>query len=223
MQPIDEMAPGSRQLSVRERALENFDAAKYCRPGEITIQEVQDMKAAFDMIDEDKSGQVDAHEVVAAAVAIGLPIEENIHILLGDSKIDFDEFFRRMTAKLEETDTADEIMAIFEMYDNDRTGTISFENMVNIAKQIGAKETHQEIQNVLNILDTDGDQELDPMDFYTCCVSGLRLRLDKEKRQDEAQQEAMISQLMPEGAQGMYRGGLTKSSSAIMGGSRMMR
>lgn len=168
-----------------------FDAAKYCRPGEISLSEVQDMKTAFDMIDEDRSGRIDAEEVQGAAVALGIPIEDNISVLLGTNKIDFDEFFNRMTAKLTPDDKADDIMAIFEMYDFDQTGTISFENMQNIAKIIGAKETSEQIMTILTTLDTDGDNELDPMDFYTCCVSGMRIRMDKENRMQREQAQSL--------------------------------
>merc|ERR1719229_281790 len=90
-----------------------FDPAKYCIPGEITVHEVNDMKRAFDMIDEDGSGAIDAEELQGAAVALGIPMEENIAVLLGPDKIHFDEFFKRMTAKLSLNDTADDIMNIF--------------------------------------------------------------------------------------------------------------
>merc|ERR1719188_1834987 len=105
-----------------------FDPAQYCIPGEITVHEVQDMKRAFDMIDEDGSGMIDAEELQGAAVALGIPMEENIAVLLGTEKIPFDEFFKRMTAKLSPEDKVDDIMNIFELFDDDSTGTISFNN-----------------------------------------------------------------------------------------------
>merc|ERR1719468_1020949 len=159
-----------------------FDPAQYCIPGEITVHEVMDMKRAFDMIDEDSSGLIDAEELQGAAVALGIPMEENIAVLLGADKINFDEFFKRMTAKLSPEDKADDIMNIFELFDDDSTGTISFNNLQNIARIIGARESPKEIQDMLSILDTDGDGELDPIDFYTCLVSGMRIRLEEEER-----------------------------------------
>merc|ERR1719159_610938 len=120
-------------------------------------------------------------------------MEANINVLLGGSKIDFDEFFGRMTCKLALTDNADYMMTIFELFDNDGTGTIGFTNMQNIARTIGAKETPQEIQEVLTTLDTDGDNELDPIDFYTCLVSGCRLRTEEEDKEKMAQAQAVMS------------------------------
>merc|ERR1719222_628214 len=158
-----------------------FDPQPYCGTG-ITTHEVNDMKRAFDMIDEDKSGMIDAEELQGAAVALGIPMEENIAVLLGTEKIGFDEFFKRMTAKLVPDDKVDDIMNIFELFDHDCTGTISFENLQNVARIIGAKESAKEIQEMLSTLDTDGDGELDPIDFYTCLVSGMRLRMEDEAR-----------------------------------------
>merc|ERR1711870_60311 len=142
-------------------------------------------------IDEDGSGLIDAEELQGAAVALGIPMEENIAVLLGTEKIGFDEFFKRMTAKLSPDDKVDDIMNIFELFDNDSTGTISLENLQNIARIIGAKESTQEISDMLATLDTDGDGELDPIDFYTCLVSGMRIRLDEEDRQKRMQADAM--------------------------------
>merc|ERR1712087_506817 len=124
-------------------------------------------------------------------VALGIPMEENIAVLLGQEKIGFDEFFKRMTAKLSVDDKADDIMNIFELFDCDSTGTISFENLQNIARMIGAKETPKQIQDMLSILDTDGDGELDPIDFYTCLISGMRIRLDEEERVKRANADQM--------------------------------
>merc|ERR1712137_869935 len=138
-------------------------------------------------------------ELQGAAVALGIPMEENIAVLLGTDKIQFDEFFKRMTAKLGPEDKADDIMNIFELFDCDSTGTISFDNLQNIARIIGAKESAKEIQDMLSILDTDGDGELDPIDFYTCLVSGMRIRMEDESRRQRAAADTMAQQ-----AQEMY-------------------
>jgi len=195
-----------------------FNADQYCIPGEITVHEVNDMKRAFDMIDEDNSGQIDAEELQGAAVALGIPMEENIAVLLGTDKVNFDEFFKRMTAKLEPTDTADDILNIFELFDHDCTGTISFENLSNIARIIGAKESQTEIQEMLSTLDTDGDNELDPHDFYTCLISGMRLRIEEEERVKKIQADALHAEMMQQGQGGLGRSGtMGRSGSNLYG------
>jgi len=191
----------------------DFDPTPYCIPGEITVHEVQDMKRAFDMIDEDRSGLIDAEELQGAAVALGIPMEENIAVLLGTEKIPFDDFFKRMTAKLSPEDKVDDIMNIFELFDNDCSGTISLDNLQNIARIIGAKESASDIQDMLSTLDTDGDGELDPIDFYTCLVSGMRIRMEEELRRQRQAADQMQQQ-----AADMY--GDPNASRASPGGSR---
>eukprot|EP00927_Polykrikos_kofoidii_P068174 TRINITY_DN63547_c0_g1_i1.p1 TRINITY_DN63547_c0_g1~~TRINITY_DN63547_c0_g1_i1.p1 ORF type:complete len:195 (-),score=39.20 TRINITY_DN63547_c0_g1_i1:433-1017(-) len=171
------------------QAPRELDWDKYVIPGEVTVHEVRDMKRAFDMIDDDKSGRIDAEKLQGAATALGIPMDDNIRVLLGPERITFDEFFKRMTAKLSPQDTADDIMSIFELFDQDGTGTISFENLVSIGRIIGAKENQEDIAEALAILDTDEDGEIDPLDFYVCLVSGMRLRMeeDAKRRRDAAE------------------------------------
>eukprot|EP00930_Biecheleria_cincta_P095253 TRINITY_DN87231_c0_g1_i1.p1 TRINITY_DN87231_c0_g1~~TRINITY_DN87231_c0_g1_i1.p1 ORF type:complete len:214 (-),score=52.02 TRINITY_DN87231_c0_g1_i1:56-697(-) len=196
------------------QAATGFDPAPYCIPGEITVHEVLDMKRAFDMIDEDNSGFIDAEELQGAAVALGIPMEENISVLLGTDKLPFEEFFKRMTAKLSPQDKVDDIMGIFELFDNDATGTISTENLQNVARIIGAKESTTEIQNMLSTLDTDGDNELDPVDFYTCLVNGMRIRLEEEDRLRREQADQFQSDIdqMSRGGAGSSMAGRSQAS-----------
>merc|ERR1712137_973499 len=104
-----------------------------------------------------------------------------------------------MTAKLTPDDKVDDIMTIFELFDNDCSGTITFDNLQNIARIIGAPQGPKEIQEMLSTLDTDGDGELDPIDFYTCLVSGMRIRMEEESRRQRLNADTMAQQ-----AQEMY-------------------
>lgn len=194
-------------------AVAGFDPAPYCIPGEITHHEVMDMKRAFDMIDEDNSGVIDAEELQGAAVALGIAMEDNVKVLLGTDKISFDEFFKRMTAKLTPDDKVDDIMSIFELFDNDSTGTISLENLQNVARIINAKETAQDIADMISTLDTDGDLELDPVDFYTCLVNGMRVRMEEEERNKREQADQLRDNLeqMSRSAGGSTRQSDTRS------------
>jgi Ca2+-binding EF-hand superfamily protein len=169
-----------------------FDPSPYCIPGKVKREDVMDMRRAFEMIDEDRSGEIDAEELISAAEALGMEMGENIAVLLGSQKLNFDQFFQKMTSELGPEDTCDEIVNIFELFDNDSTGTINLSNLENVANIIGAKESKKEIQEMLSTLDTDGDGEIDPMDFYTCLVSGMRLRMEDEARllREEADQAA---------------------------------
>merc|ERR1719333_762826 len=100
-----------------------------------------------------------------------------------------------MTSKSTSDDRDDDIMSIFELFDPDVTGTISFEHVQNVAKIIGAKDTSEDIQNMLSTLDNDADGELDPIDFYTCVVSGMRIRMEQETRARIPQAEQLNARI----------------------------
>jgi centrin-1 len=174
-------------------------------PGEITVHEVVDMKKAFDLIDDDKSGHIDTDELQGAAVALGIPMEENISVLLGNDKISFEDFFKRMTAKLKPEDTVDDMMQIFELFDNDATGTISYDNLLNVGRIIGAKETQQQIMEICSTLDTDGDGEICPIDFYTCLIGGMRLRMAEEEKVAKAEADQIASQIRSQATNNLNR------------------
>ena len=75
---------------------EQFDENKYCIPGKITVHEVRAMKRAFDMIEEEAKRH--AEELRAE---LGIPMDQDIAVLLGLDKITFDEYYKRRTAKPE--------------------------------------------------------------------------------------------------------------------------
>ena len=75
-----------------------------------------------------------------------------------------------MTAKLTPKDTVDDIMTIFELFDQDRTYTF-LRQLAECREDNRCKKTPQQIQGMLSTLDTDQDGELDPIDFYTCLVT----------------------------------------------------
>lgn len=186
------MGDEQKEIEARRAQMKaEFNPNQYVIPGEVSATEITDLKAAFDMIDDDASGKIDAQELKGAAVALGIPMEDNIEVLLGASKIDFNEFFQRMTAKLTPDDKVDDIVNIFELFDQDHTGTISIENLQDIQRLTGATETVAEIQAMMRLLDSDGDNALDPGDFYTCLINGMRLRMDEEKRRKERQAKAI--------------------------------
>lgn len=203
-----------REIEARRAELKaQFNPNPFVIPGEVTAPEVSDLKAAFDMIDDDASGKIDAQELKGAAVALGIPMEDNIEVLLGPEKIDFANFFARMTSKLTPEDKVDDIVNIFELFDQDHSGTISIENLQDVQRLIGAKETVKEIQDMMRLLDSDGDNALDPSDFYICLINGMRLRMDEENRRKERQAKAIHGEMRSIEGGSSGSGGLQRSMS----------
>ena len=96
---------------------------------ELTEEQKQEIKEAFDLFDTDGSGSIDAKELKVAMRALGFePKKEEIQKMIADvdddgsGSIEFDEFLKMMTQKILNRDPKDEILKAFRLFDDDETG-----------------------------------------------------------------------------------------------------
>merc|ERR1711964_874667 len=147
------------------------------RPGkktrtELTEEQKSEIKEAFDLFDTDGSGTIDAKELKVAMRALGFePKKEEIKKMIADvdtdgsGTIDFNEFLGMMTAKMSERDPMEEIIKAFRLFDDDETGKISFKNLKRVAKELGENMTDEELQEMIDEADRDGDGEINEEEF----------------------------------------------------------
>ena len=86
---------------------------------ELTDEQKQEIREAFDLFDTDGSGTIDAKELRVAMRALGFePKKEEIKKMIADidkddsGSIDFNEFLEMMTAKMSEKDSREEIRKV---------------------------------------------------------------------------------------------------------------
>merc|ERR1712070_781298 len=139
---------------------------------ELTDEQKQEIKEAFDLFDTDGSGNIDSKELKVAMRALGFePKREEIKKLIsevdkdGSGVIDFNEFLDMMTAKMAERDPREEMMKAFRLFDDDDTGKISFKNLKRVAKELGENMTDDEIAEMIEEADRDGDGEIGEEEF----------------------------------------------------------
>merc|ERR1711959_841314 len=75
----------------------------------------------------------------------------------GNGTIEFTEFLQMMTGKMGEKDSREDIEKVFELFDDDNTNKISFRNLARMA---------EELQDMINQADRDGDGEINIDEFY---------------------------------------------------------
>merc|ERR1712012_312376 len=138
---------------------------------ELTEEQKQEIREAFDLFDTDGSGTIDAKELKVAMRALGFePKKEEIKLMISDidkdgsGTIDFNEFLEMMTTKMSEKDSREEILKAFRL-DDDETGKISFKNLKRVAKELGENLTDEELQEMIDEADRDGDGEINEPEF----------------------------------------------------------
>ena len=146
--------------------------AKPKKRTELTEEQKQEIKEAFDLFDTDGSGTIDAKELKVAMRALGFePKKEEIKKMIADADkgqggvIDFTDFLDMMTVKMAERDPREEMLKAFRLFDDDETGKISFKNLKRVAKELGENMTDEEIQEMIDEADRDGDGEISEEEF----------------------------------------------------------
>lgn len=84
----------------------------------------------------------------------------------GSGTIDFEEFLQMMTAKMGERDSREEIMKAFKLFDDDNTGFITLKNLQRVAKELGENLTVEELQEMIDEADRNGDGQIDEEEFF---------------------------------------------------------
>lgn len=139
---------------------------------DLTDEQRADIKEAFDLFDPDGTGKIDTKDLKVALRALGFePKKEEIRILIADvdpsglGHLSFEEFLNLMSTKMGEKDTRDEVLKAFRLFDDDDTGKITFKNLKRVATELGEKLTDEELQEMIDEADRDGDGAISQDEF----------------------------------------------------------
>eukprot|EP00300_Choanocystis_sp_HF-7_P030930 c39947_g1_i1.p1 GENE.c39947_g1_i1~~c39947_g1_i1.p1 ORF type:complete len:162 (-),score=50.18 c39947_g1_i1:66-551(-) len=138
----------------------------------LTEEQKQEIREAFDLFDADGSGSIDAKELKVAMRALGFePKKEEIKKIIsendreGNQTISFQAFLDMMTSKMNEKDSREEILKAFKLFDDDETGKVTFKNLKRVAKDLGEIITDEELHEMIDEADRDGDGEVSEEEF----------------------------------------------------------
>ncbi|KAH7104959.1 Ca2+-binding EF-hand superfamily protein [Auriculariales sp. MPI-PUGE-AT-0066] len=145
--------------------------AAHARP-ELSDEQKQEIKEAFELFDTNKDGALDYHELKVAMRALGTDLKKpevlkllRDHDKTGDSLLVYDDFLKVMTERILERDPHEEIRRAFNIFDEDKTGKISFKNLRRVAKELGEVLDDDEIQAMIDEFDLDNDGEISLNEF----------------------------------------------------------
>jgi len=136
-------------------------------------EQVEELREAFNLFDTEHSGTIDARELKAALRALGFEVKkEDVRRMLTEIgkdptlQVDFNDFCEMMRGRMADKNSKAEIDKVFSLFDEDETGKISFRNLKRIAQELGEHLTDDELQEMIEEADRDGDGLINPDEFY---------------------------------------------------------
>lgn len=134
----------------------------------------EEIKEAFNLFDTEGKGVIDVRELKAAFRALGFQVKKaeirqmfiDMDKDLSSATITFDEFVEMVTPRMQNRDSREEIMKVFALFDDDNTGAISFKNLKRVATELGENLTDEELQEMVDEADRDGDGVISEEEFY---------------------------------------------------------
>ncbi|XP_009472883.1 PREDICTED: caltractin-like [Nipponia nippon] len=138
----------------------------------VSDEQRRELREAFELFDPEGSGLIDVSDlkIIVKAVGCELGKKEMKRIVSelseeGSGKLTFQSFLQVMTQKMAAPCLEKEILEAFEAFDCDGTGKISFENLKVVASEVGEDITDEELQEMIDEADVDGDGEVDKQEF----------------------------------------------------------
>lgn len=139
----------------------------------LSEENLEELREAFNLFDTDRRGFIDPRELKAAMRALGFDVKkEQVRRMLAEagkdptSSVAFDDFCEMLATRMSEKGSKEEVMKIFKLFDDDNTGKISFRNLKRVAQELGESLTDEELQEMIDEADRNGDGLLDFDEFY---------------------------------------------------------
>lgn len=140
---------------------------------ELTEEQKQEIKEAFELFDSDKDNAIDYHELKVAMRALGFDLKkaEVLKLLRDHDKtnhglMEYEDFAKIMAEKILARDPAEEIRRAFQLFDDDNTGKISKKNLKRVVRELNETLDDDELQAMIDEFDLDGDGEINEHEFF---------------------------------------------------------
>jgi len=150
------------------------DKPKRRKRRELSVEQKQEIKEAFELFDSDKDQMINYHELKVAMRALGFDVKKaDVLKVLQEydreevGKITFEDYNECMTEWILNRDPQEEMMKSFKLFDDDETGKISVRNLRRVAREIGENVTEDELRSMIDEFDYNGDGEIDLEEFVT--------------------------------------------------------
>mmetsp|Transcript_4909 Transcript_4909/g.12229 ORF Transcript_4909/g.12229 Transcript_4909/m.12229 type:complete len:151 (-) Transcript_4909:199-651(-) len=139
---------------------------------EFTGDQIEEFKEAFALFDRDNSGTITADELGVIMKSLGKnPTDDELDAMIaevdedGSGEIEFPEFLALMAKKLQAADSIEEMREAFQVFDRDKSGSVTAAELKHVMNNLGEIVTDDEVEEMIREADEDGDGELSFDDF----------------------------------------------------------
>ncbi|KAL3873880.1 hypothetical protein ACJMK2_036963 [Sinanodonta woodiana] len=177
----------------KEEELEEEEEPDYCQMYNLTEEQVEEFREAFRLFDPDGDGTITSLELGMVMRVIGQnPTEAELQDMInevdqdGNGTIEFEEFVAMMATRSRQQEGSDDIMRkTFAVFDRDKTGYITSNNLRTVLKNIGMRFSARVVQEMINEVDSDGDGKVNYEEFKAMMTSkGTYMKKPKQEKKD---------------------------------------
>eukprot|EP00397_Hematodinium_sp_SG-2012_P047181 GEMP01053551.1.p1 GENE.GEMP01053551.1~~GEMP01053551.1.p1 ORF type:complete len:154 (+),score=43.85 GEMP01053551.1:319-780(+) len=143
---------------------------------QLTEEQIAEFKEAFGLFDNDSDGIINSSELGTVMRSLGQnPSDQEVDDMIKDvdgfrdsdgvSMVDFTEFMTLMARKMNDSDTEEELIEAFKVFDRDSSGFISAQNLRSVMNNVGETLTDEEVDEMVTEADLDGDGQINYEEF----------------------------------------------------------
>jgi calmodulin len=138
----------------------------------LTDEQIAEFKEAFSLFDRDSDGHITTKELGTVMRSLGQnPDERELQDLIndidadGNGHIDFPEFLSLMAKKMKDTDTEEELIEAFKVFDTEGNGVISAMRLRELMETLGTKLPSSEVDEMIQEADINRDGRINYVDL----------------------------------------------------------
>ncbi|KAL4869489.1 hypothetical protein BDV12DRAFT_167821 [Aspergillus spectabilis] len=138
----------------------------------LTPDQIAQFREVFTVFDKDGTGDITATELGEVMRSLGQnPTDTELQDIIDEldvdrtGTIDFDEFLIMMSRKVKDSDPEAELREAFAVFDKDKSGSISADELRQVLRSIGDDVSDNDVDEMLRLADVNGDGSIDYEEF----------------------------------------------------------
>lgn len=159
-------------MAEKERAMLQAHLADHMASEVLTEEQILEFKEAFSLFDKDGDGSISTDEFGTVMRSLGMnPTASELQEMInevnadGSGMIDFSEFLTMCSRKMKDTDSEEDLMEAFSVFDKEGRGVLSTSELRHVMSQLGEKLTDEELEEMVEGSSVSEGEEVKYLEF----------------------------------------------------------